>query len=145
MLLTISGALPVVGIMTSYVRIGNLMAWRAGLLMAGCADVLAREHLFPYAVYLPDRLRVHGTEAELAESFAQIARALAATGARRLDAKVTAVDLPRGGRFRVWVDWVVTRADDTRHLVAQTVEYVRETSDGLRGEMTECLSLAKAA
>lgn len=131
--------------MTSYVQIGNLMAWRAGLLMAGCADVLAREHLFPYAVYLPDRLRVLRSEAELAETFAAIAHALAETGARRLDARVTAIDLPRGGRFRVWVDWVVTRADDSHELVAQTVEYFRQTSDGLRGEMTECLKLVKAA
>jgi hypothetical protein len=140
-----SDALPLVGIMTSYARIKDTMALRAGLLMAGCAAELARAHRYPYVVYLPDRVRVLPSEAELAATFAQIAQALTAAGARKLEARVTAIGLPRGGRCRVWVDWVMTHADKTRRTVAQTVEYVCDTSEGLRGEMTECLSLAKAA
>lgn len=124
-----------------YGRIANLMAWRAGLLMAGCGRALARENLFPYAVYLPGRLRVLQTEDEAARSYARLLQQLQEGGTRHLDARVAAVALPRGQRLRVWVDWVVTRADDSRQQVARTVEYLRETPAGLRAEMTECSGL----
>lgn len=43
-----------------------------------------------------------------------------------------ALGLPRGGRFRVWVDWWAELQDGSRRLVAQTVEYMRETADSSR-------------
>ena len=128
-----------------YGRIANLMAWRAGLMMAGCAEALAREHLYPYAVYFGDRLHAMPSSAELAQTYRMIHAALRNLGARQLEAQIAALSLPRAGRFRVWVDWWAELGDGSRRLVAQTVEYMRETEDGSRSEMTECTGWAPNA
>lgn len=128
-----------------YGRIANLMAWRAGLLMAGCAEALAREHMYPYALYFGDRLQAIQSSAELAQTYRTIHKALTSLGAWQLEARVVALGLPKGGRFRVWVDWWAELQDGSRRLVAQTVEYMRETADGSRSEMTECSGWAPPA
>lgn len=120
-----------------YARIANLMSWRAGLLMAGCAEALSREHLYPCAIYIGDRLHAVSTGPELVTIYRDIHAALLRLGARRLEAKVMAVGLPRAGRFRVWVDWRAEMQDNQWRRVAQTVEYMRETEQGSRSEMTE--------
>ena len=128
-----------------YGRIANLMAWRAGLMMAGCAEALAGEHLFPYAVYFGDRLQAIPNARALVQVYRSIHAALTTLGAQQLEARVVALGLPRAGRYRVWVDWWAELGDGSRRLVAQTVEYMRETEDGSRSEMTECTGWAPAA
>lgn len=128
-----------------YARITNLMAWRAGLLMAGCAEALTREHLYPFAVYFGDRLQAMPSAAELAQTYRTIHRALTTLGAKQLEARVVAVGLPKAGRFRIWVDWWAELDDGSCRLVAQTVEYMRETAEGSRCEMTECSGWALPA
>ncbi len=128
-----------------YGRIADLMTWRAGLLMAGCAEALAAEHLYPYAIYFGDRLQALPSSSELAQTYRLIHAALVALGASQLEARVVALGLPRGGRFRVWVDWWAELQDGSRRLVAQTVEYMRETAEGSRSEMTECSGWAPPA
>ena len=56
-------------------------------------------------------------------------------GVIALQPRVTAVDLPRAGRFRVWVDWheLAIPADESR--LSSAIYYCRSTPAGLRTEM----------
>jgi hypothetical protein len=67
--------------------------------------------------------------------------AYAEHGVNALVPTITALDLPRGGRFRIWADWhCTTRSGIPRHL-ASVIYYCRQTPGGLRIEMVDCTSL----
>jgi hypothetical protein len=123
----------------------NLMSWRAGLLLSGCFDALANENLFPYAVYCGDRLMPLTTRQEMLAALEALHLRLTAVGARRLQPRITTLGLPRGKQQRIWVDWEATLQDGSRQVVARTVEYLRDTGEGLRGEMTEYTCLLRQA
>jgi hypothetical protein len=133
-----------------YDSIGRLMDWRAALIMSGRFEDLSREHLYPMPVYIGDRMRALASPRELEAAFRGVRHGLLAAGATALSAQVTAVEVPRKGRFRVWVDWVARLAGEKSLLVASTVEYMCTTDAGLRTEMSECtcppvLQIAAAA
>ena len=123
----------------------NLMSWRAGLLLSGCLDALANEHLLPYALYCGDRLIPLTSRGELLEALAGLHARLTILGARRLQPRITTLGLPSRKRQRLWVEWEATLADGSKQVVAQTVEYLRHTASGLRGEMTEYTCLLPRA
>lgn len=50
--------------------------------MAGCAEALAREHMYPYALYFGDRLQAIQSSAELAQTYRTIHKALTSHGTR---------------------------------------------------------------
>lgn len=123
----------------------NLMSWRAGLLLSGCLDALANEHLLPYAVYCGDRLMPLTSRRDMLHALEGLHLRLIALGAQRLQPRITTLGLPRGNRQRIWVEWEATLEDGSRQMVAQTVEYLRHTDSGLRGEMTEYTCLLRQA
>lgn len=123
----------------------NLMSWRAGLLLSGCLEELANAHLLPYAVYCGDELTPLTTRRDLLAALEGLHRRLLAIGARRLEPRITTLGLPRGRQQRLWVEWEATLADGSCHIVARTVEYLRDTGEGLRGEMTEYTCLLRQA
>jgi hypothetical protein len=55
---------------------------------------------------------------------------------------ITAVDLPRGGRFRVWVDWHSAPHPGGPAHLASAIYYCRQVPSGMRIEMVDCTSLA---
>ena len=121
-----------------YDSIGNLIKWRAGLIMSGRFEDLAREHLYPMPLYIGTKMRALASPRELEAVYRGIRTALLASGFTTLSAQVTAVEVPRRGRFRVWVDWVARLAGGRALRVASTVEYMQSTEQGLRTEMSQC-------
>ncbi|GAB1480836.1 hypothetical protein MASR2M74_34190 [Paracoccaceae bacterium] len=121
------------------------MSWRAGLLLSGCLEELANTHLLPYAVYCGDRLTPLTTRQDMLHALEGLYLRLMALGARRLQPRITTLGLPRGRQQRLWVEWEATLADGSCQVVARTVEYLRDTGEGLRGEMTEYTCLLRQA
>jgi hypothetical protein len=56
--------------------------------------------------------------------------------------KVVALDLPRGGRFRAWVDWNELTMPVENARLSSVVYYLRETDSGLKTEMVEYTRLS---
>jgi hypothetical protein len=116
----------------------RVMEWRAALLEAGRVEDLARQHICPMPVYVAGQVRPQTSHRQLEDTFRAIHAGLRRSGPVALTVKVRAVELPRGGRFRVWCDWLAGRAGRAPALVASTVDYLRETEEGLLTEMLEC-------
>lgn len=111
------------------------MQWRADLLMAGRFGDLAQEYLFPPVMYHGERQMVLPDAEALA--FARLRTQQHAMGVVRLAVNVTAVDLPRQGRFRVWPRY--SNLDTQGHLLstADSVIYCKDTAEGVKSEMVE--------
>lgn len=108
---------------------------RAEMLLSGQLDRMAADYVFPLPIFLHrSRLVLHTPEHALLV-FAHLRAALVERGVVRLKPGISAIDLPRAGRFRVWVDWqeIASPADATR--ISQAVYYCRQTDLGLRTEM----------
>lgn len=118
-----------------YVKLQNLMQWRADLMTSGRIEDLGREHMFPLVLYLGDRQHVVNT---LDGYIALVQRLRSAhPGMINLHAEVTAMDLPRHGRFRVWVTYREKTAVGRGLVQAKAVHFCRETAMGIRTEMSE--------
>ena len=108
---------------------------RGDLLLSGRIDSLLSTYAFPLPVFLEERLLLIGSEDQAREILDNVRLSLTARGVGKLQPKVTAVELPRGGRYRIWVDWhEIGGAPDGAGL-SQAIYYCRETKDGLRIEM----------
>jgi hypothetical protein len=123
-------------------RIERLMEWRAGLLRAGRIEDLARQHICPMPIYVKGRMRSVASYRQLEEALRQIHAGVLALEAGAPMVKVRAVELPRGGRFRVWCDWLAPSPGRPPVLLASTVDYLRQTDHGPLTEMLECTCLA---
>jgi hypothetical protein len=82
------------------------MAARADKMLSGQMEAIAASYAFPLPVYLSDQpLVVSSPERACAmlclQRLSMIQRQVVA-----LRPTVKAIDLPRNGRFRVWVDWL---------------------------------------
>ena len=120
-----------------YNSVGNLMEWRAGLIMSGRFEDLAREHLYPMPIYVGPERHTFSTPQTMEETYRDIRKRLVSAGVEKLTTRVTAVEVPRRGRFRVWVDWFALRKGEGPNCVALSVEYMRATQNGLRTEMSD--------
>lgn len=101
-------------------QIAAQLLLRGDLLLAGrIGDLLDCYNIYPLPVFLPTgRLLLAGpNEARVALSL--LRHALLQGGVVALRPQVRAVELPRAGRFRVWVDW---------HELPQGAGPVRESS-----------------
>jgi hypothetical protein len=118
------------------------MAQRGDRMLAGHLDSLAMSYMFPLPVYLADkRLIVSSADQATAmlclQRLSMIQRSVVA-----IRSKVTAIDLPRNGRFRVWVDWleVAIPQDGTRK--ASAIYFCSNTNSGLKIEMVNYTQLS---
>lgn len=110
---------------------------RAAALSAGRFDLLLADYRFPLMLYLPDAPpRVLGPS-QLVALYRAFHEGLATLRAGRIVARVTAEDLPRGGRSRLWVDWLAERPAEPPHLMARTICYRRLAEGETRTEMVE--------
>jgi hypothetical protein len=115
---------------------------RAELLLAGRLGLVVRDYRIPLLVQLgPDRLLIR-TQNEALSILAVLRQALLARRVVAMLPKVTAIDLPKNGRFRVWVDWqeLAVPVDGTR--LSSTIYYCRQTPGGMRTEMVEYTRLS---
>lgn len=118
-------------------RLAEYMQWRTDLLVTDRFEDLAREFLYPFALYHGERQRVVSCAEELVTIFAQLRNDQRARGVVRVDTRVTAVDLPRHGRFRVWLVHADQDAEGRILALSDTIMYCRETPEGVKSEMAE--------
>jgi hypothetical protein len=101
---------------------------RSDLLLAGQYEELARYYLLPQAIYLGDSPWVLRDTADAVAAIARLHRRVPT---------VTALQLPRKGRFRAWVRWSEIATDPALNRASEMVYYFRETPNGLKSEMVE--------
>ncbi len=120
-----------------YARLQNLMQWRMWLLLSGRHADLAQEYLYPLPVYLNGRQQVLRSHAEMEVSLRRLRSHSIAAGVTSAEVRVGAVELPRRGRFRVWVWYRNLGATGTTLAKGHFLHYCRETPEGIKTEMTD--------
>jgi hypothetical protein len=108
---------------------------RGDLLLSGLIDTLLSTYSFPLPVFLEERLLLIGSEDQAREILGHLRLSLKERGIGRMEPRVTAVELPRAGRYRVWVDWNEAGTAPGGPGLSQAIYYCRDTEDGLRIEM----------
>ena len=111
------------------------MQGRADLLFAGRYDDLTRLHASPLPLYFGrSRILIDSRDA-MRDYFRCLHQVLQAGGVTALAAKVMAQELPRQGRFRIWVDWAGGDPCAQSPDCHNTVYYCTTRSGGMQVEM----------
>jgi hypothetical protein len=118
-----------------YSQVSAFMATRADQMLSGQLEALAASYTFPLPVYLNDQpLVVASAERACAmlclQRLSMIHRQVVA-----LRPTVNAIDLPRNGRFRVWVDWLELAIPAEGSGRSSAIYYCRSREAGLQIEM----------
>lgn len=123
-------------------QIAAQLRFRADSLLSGRYEGIAADYAYPLPVYLGANRIIVRTPDE-AQAMLNLQHSVyLGRGVQRLTPTVKALDLPRGGRFRVWVDWRED-APDTRETRVSTAQYYcRITPAGLRIEMVNYTRLS---
>jgi hypothetical protein len=118
-----------------YSQITSALCHRAELLLSGRIDHLVEQFAYPLPVFMQSTRLVITSPDQARVIFDHLRLALVERGVVMLRPKISAVDLPRAGRFRVWVDWheIAFPAEATR--MSQAIYYCRISDLGLHTEM----------
>jgi hypothetical protein len=119
--------------------------FRAEAISAGRYDLMVAEYLLPLLIFFDGRPQVLRSGSEIWGFFQGFHSAMRAAGLVRLTARVTAEDLPRNGRFRIWTDWSGAGARQPPIVIASTICYCRHTPQGVETEMIEFTRLSLPA
>lgn len=115
----------------------QLMQQRLALLQEGRCRELSGLYLYPCPVYLSGIQHVMHGRKDMEQALSRLAQQLCRTGVVRMEATLAAVELPRQGRFRVWVNQRSLAADGSLVNRAAFVHYCRQTEAGVMTEMAE--------
>jgi hypothetical protein len=115
----------------------SFFAHRGDMLLQGRIDEILPTYCFPMVLDLADRRMIVRGPSEAQPMLATLREALLERGVFALRPKVTALDLPRRGRFRVWVDWqeLALPVEGTR--MSSVIYYCRQGHGRLQTEMLE--------
>lgn len=118
-----------------YSHITAQLRARGELLLSGRIEEMVASYLYPLPIFLQSQCLVMHSPAEACAVFGHLRVALLQRGVVSLRPQVNAVDIPRAGRFRVWVDWheLALPVDEGRKSSA--IYYCRETDLGPQIEM----------
>lgn len=125
-----------------FLQIATHLRSRGELLLSGQIDRLVSDYIYPLPIFLhSSRLVIHSPDYAWLV-FSHLRAALVERGVVALRPKVSAIDLPRAGRFRIWVDWqeIALPVEATR--ISQAVYYCRDTGIGLQTEMVNYTHLS---
>lgn len=125
-----------------YSQASAFMRSRGDLLLSGNLQALSASYLFPLPIFLAANRLVVRSPDEVCMVFSLLRTALVERGVVALEPKVTAMDLPRAGRFRVWVDWheLTVPVEDARYSSA--VYYCKSGPSGPQIEMVNYTRLS---
>ncbi|RYI35176.1 MAG: hypothetical protein EON48_01260 [Acetobacteraceae bacterium] len=118
-----------------YSQVTSLLRQRGELLLSGRFDEMVDHFLYPLPVFMQTSRLLITSPDHARMIFGHLRAALVERGVVMLRPSISAIDLPRAGRFRVWVDWqeIAFPAEASRN--SQAVYYCRTTELGLRTEM----------
>ena len=108
---------------------------RGELLLSNQVATLLSDFDFPLPVFLGSRRLILTSPDQGWQVFEHLRKAYVDRGVVMLRPTVSAVEMPRAGRFRVWVDWQEIAFPAEASRVSQAVYYCRQTPLGLRTEM----------
>lgn len=118
-----------------YSQITSHLQRRGELLLSGQIDALVADFEYPLPVFLGTSRLVISAPEQACGIFDHLRKAYIERGVVMLRPTVSAIDLPRAGRFRVWVDWQEIAFPAEASRISQAVYYCRHTALGLRTEM----------
>lgn len=119
----------------SFAPLLTLLRNRSEWLLSGQLDPVVASFTYPLPIFAASR-RIVLTNPDQALSFCRhVHGALGQRGVVALHPKVIAVELPRGGRFRAWVDWYELALPVTGTRLTSAVYYMRAGASGPRTEM----------
>jgi hypothetical protein len=125
-----------------FTQIASHLCQRADWLLAGRYEKIAAGYAYPLPVFLgTGRVIVRSPDEAKAMLILQHSVYLG-RGVVSLTPKVTAIDLPRADRLRVWVDWQEEGATPQEGRVSSALYYCRLTEDDLRIEMVNYIRLS---
>ncbi len=125
-----------------YSQVSKLLRDRGEMLLSGQFERLIADYVFPLPVFLPSSRLVIHTPDHAWPVLSHLRSALLERGVAALLPKVSAIDLPRAGRFRVWVDWQEIAFPATETRISQAVYYFRQTDLGPQTEMVNYTHLS---
>lgn len=110
---------------------------QAERLIAGDLAGIASQYSFPLPIHFPTALTVAFNPEQSSAMLEKRRLDLVARGVVALRPNITAIDLPREGRFRVWVDWKEQTASGAEMLGSSAIYYCRARAFGLQTEMIQ--------
>ena len=99
---------------------------------------LSADYALPAVIEWGDWRMVLNNRAQVADFGARYGEFLSQSGVTRVSPKVSAVELPRRGRFRVWVTWVLDTVAGPGSASSQIVYYCRKEGKRTLIEMQSC-------
>lgn len=118
-------------------QISSHFRTQAERLIAGDLAGIAVQCSFPLPIHFPNTLTVAFTPAQRGAMLEKRRLDLVARGVVALHPDITAIDLPREGRFRVWVDWKEQTASGSEMRGSSVIYYCRAGTFGLQTEMIQ--------
>ena len=123
-------------------KVASQLRNRAAWLLAGDYDRIVAQYQFPLPVHLGSSRVIVRSAAE-ARSMLQLQRlGFMERGVVALIPTVSAMDLPRDGRFRVWVEWHELTLPEQGPVQSSALYYCRQTPAGFRIEMVDYTRLS---
>ena len=114
-------------------------------LTAGRYDLMAQGYDYPFPAFLNGQQLVLTTPAAACSLFGLFHAAMRAEGLTRLNSVIVAEEIPRHGRFRLWVDLIGDGPEATGVFLARSILYCRCAPGGDRVEMLELSNLSLSA
>lgn len=123
-------------------QVASQLRTRADSLMSGRYDQIAEGYRYPLPVYLGARRMIVRNPDEAKAMLILQHSVYLGRGVVSLVPNVKAIDLPRGDRFRVWVDWQEKAMPGTESRVSSALYFCRQSDSGLQIEMVNYTRLS---
>ncbi len=113
-----------------------------GLLMEGRYSDMVGAFDLPLALQVGHEMMVVGSAQEFSDTMARYCDELQALGVTGLSVRQTAIELPQRARFRIWIEMDHRYGQDILSGGDQMILYCRQSEQGLRIELLQCVRLA---
>jgi hypothetical protein len=118
-----------------YSQVTSFMAERGELMLSGDMDTIATAYIYPLPVFLTNRRLVVGAPYQASAMLRLQRLSMIRRGVVAVRPKVTAIDVPRNGRFRVWVDWLELAIPSEGTRSSSAIYYCSNQPSGPKIEM----------
>lgn len=122
-------------------EVHTLVRRLAGSLTSGDMVGMARLHRFPCPFHAYGRTKVYADPAALMRGVALWREERWRKGTRQIEGRITALDLPRSQRLRVWVHWTHAMADGSVREVGTDLLFLTRIEGPWLIEMVDFLTL----
>ncbi len=111
------------------------------LFDAGGAEALCTHYTFPLPVQLHDGYSLIQSPKDLALAFDSLRARQTAAGLLNPSVEIAATELPRQGRFRIWLDWTLTDSKTRLPVSERVVYYCSQIGRNIGIDMIQCMGV----